>query len=86
MFAAKLLVNLVVASDCYIVLNMFEDVFTFHISYITWGINYNWGIMLKADKVLCVYVQIKRTNQSCAPSQISQPITTEWRTCDGNDK
>ena len=42
--------------------------------------------MLKADKVLCVYVQIKRTNQSCAPSQISQPITTEWRTCDGNDK
>ena len=42
--------------------------------------------MLKADKVLCVYVQIKRTNQSCAPSQISKPITTEWRTCDGNDK
>ena len=35
MFAAKLLVNLVVASDCYIVLNMFEDVFTFHISHIT---------------------------------------------------
>ena len=86
MFAAKLLVNLVVASDCYIVLNMFEDVFTFHISHITWGINYNWGIMLKADKVLRVYVEIKRTNQSCVPSKISQPITTEWRACDGNDK
>ena len=42
MFAAKLLTSLVVASDCYIVLNMFEHVFTFHISHITWGINYNW--------------------------------------------
>ena len=42
MFAAKLLASLVVASDCYIVLNMFEHVFTFHISHITWGINYNW--------------------------------------------
>ena len=32
MFAVKLLGNLVVASDCYIVLNMFELIFTFHIS------------------------------------------------------
>ena len=39
MFAVKLLANLVVASDCYIVLNMFEYVSTFNISYITWGIN-----------------------------------------------
>ena len=35
MFAAKLLANLVVASDCYIALNMFEHVLTFHISHIT---------------------------------------------------
>ena len=86
MFAAKLLANLVVASDCYIVLNMFEHVFTFHISHITWGINYNWGIMLKAGKVLYVYVQIKRTNQSFSPSKISQSITTEWHTCDWNER
>ena len=45
MFAVKLLANLVVASDCYIVLNMFEHVFTFHISHITWGINYNWSLL-----------------------------------------
>ena len=32
MLAVKLLANLVVASDSYIVLNMFEHVFTFHIS------------------------------------------------------
>ena len=31
MFAVKLLTNLVIASDCYIVLNIFEPVFTFHI-------------------------------------------------------
>ena len=36
-FAVKLLANLVVASDCYIVLNMLEHVFPFHISHITWG-------------------------------------------------
>ena len=41
MFAVKLLTNLVLASDCYIVLNMFEHVFTFHISYITWCKNYH---------------------------------------------
>ena len=35
MFAVKLLANLVVACDCYIVLNMFEDVFIFLISHIT---------------------------------------------------
>ena len=89
MFAVKPLANLVVARDCYIVLNMFEHVFTFHISHIshiTWGINYNWGIMLKAVKVFYVYVQIKRTNQKCSPAEISQSITTEWRTCDGNGK
>ena len=38
-FAVKLLANLGVASDCYIVLNMFEHVSTFNISHITWGIN-----------------------------------------------
>ena len=32
MFAVKPLANLVVARDCYIVLNMFEHVFTFPIS------------------------------------------------------
>ena len=31
MFSVKLLVNLVFASDSYIVLNMLEHVFTFHI-------------------------------------------------------
>ena len=36
--ATKLLANLGVASDCCIVLNMFEHVFTFNISRITWGI------------------------------------------------
>ena len=73
MFAVKLTANLVVASDCYIVLNMFEHVFTFHISHITWGINYNW-LLLKAVNVLYVYVQFKRTNQSCLPSKISQSL------------
>ena len=85
MFTVKLLTNLVVGSDCYIVLNMIEHVFTFHISHITWGINYNW-LLLKAVNVLYVYVQFKRTNQSCSPSKISQSITIEWRTCDGNGK
>ena len=84
-FAVKLLANLVVASDCYIVLNMFEHVSTFNIFHITWGINYNW-LLLKAVNVLYVYVQFKRTNQSCSPSKISQSITIEWRTCDGNSK
>ena len=41
-FAVKLLAHLVVASDCYIVLNMFEHVYTFNISHITWCIDYNW--------------------------------------------
>ena len=35
MFAVKLLGNLAAASNCYIVLNMSEHVFTFQISYIT---------------------------------------------------
>ena len=47
MFAVNLLANLVVASDCYFVLNMFEHVFTFHVSHFTWGINYNW-LLVKA--------------------------------------
>ena len=34
MFAVKLPANSVVASNCYIALNMFEQVFTFHIYYI----------------------------------------------------
>ena len=38
MLAVELLANPVVASNCYIVWNMFEHVFTFHISYSTWGI------------------------------------------------
>ena len=67
MFAVKLPANIVVASDCYIVLNMFEHVFTFHIFHIAWGINYNWSL-LKAN------VQLKRTNQGCSPSKISQSL------------
>ena len=70
MFTVKLLTNLVVGSDCYIVLNMIEHVFTFHISHITWGINYNW-LLLKAVNVLYVYVQFKRTNQSCHLQKLS---------------
>ena len=38
MFAVKLLATLVVASNCYIALNMFEHAFTFYISDTTWGI------------------------------------------------
>ena len=45
MSAVKLLANLVVGSDCYIVLNMFGHVFTFHISHVTWGINYNQWLL-----------------------------------------
>ena len=59
-FAVKLLANLVVASDCYIVLNMFQHVSTLNISDITWGINRNW-LLLKAVNVLYVHVQFKRT-------------------------
>ena len=70
MFTVKLLTNLVVGSDCYIVLNMIEHVFTFHISHITWGINYDW-LLLKAVNVLHVYVQFKRTNQSCHLQKLS---------------
>ena len=64
MFAVKLLANLKVASDCYFVLKMFEHVFTFPISHITWGINYNWSL-LKALNLLYFYVQFKLTSQSC---------------------
>ena len=81
MFPVKLLANLVVASDCYTVLNMFEHAITYRISHITWGINYNWSL-LKAVNVLYVYVQFKGNNQSCSPSKISQSVTSEWRTCD----
>ena len=38
MFAVKLLANSVVAGNFYLALNMFEHVFTFHISNNTWGI------------------------------------------------
>ena len=38
MFAVKLLANSVVASNYCIALNMFENVSTFDISHITWGI------------------------------------------------
>ena len=69
MFAVKLLANLVVASDCYIVFNMFEHVFTFRTSHI----NYKW-LLLKPANVLYVYVQFKPTNQSCSPSKISQSL------------
>ena len=85
MFVVKLLVNLVAASDCYIVLNMFENIFTFHIPHITWGINYYLSL-LKAVNVLNVYVQFKRTNQSFSPWKISQSITIEWCTFDENGK
>ena len=75
----------VVASNYYIILNMFEHTFTFYISRITWDINYNWSL-LKAVNVLYIYVQIKRTNQNCSLLKISQSITNEWRICDGNGK
>ena len=70
MFTVKLLANLVAGSDCYILLNMIEHVFTCHISRITWDINYNW-LLLKAVNVLYVYVQFKRTNQSCHLQKLS---------------
>ena len=43
-------------------------------------------IMLKAVNVSYVYVQNKPTNQTWSPSKISQSITLEWHTCDGNGK
>ena len=77
MFAAKLLANSVVTSNCCITLNMFEHVSTFHISHTTWGIIL-YLILLKAVKVLTsyiklcyVYVQFKRASQSCSCSKIS---------------
>ena len=76
MFTVKLLANLVAGSDCYILLNMIEHVFTCHISRITWDINYNW-LLLKTVNVFYVYVQFKRTNQSRSPSKIIQSITFE---------
>ena len=85
MFAVKLLVNLVVAIDCYIVLNTFEHVSLFYISNITWSINYNLSL-LKVGNVFYVYVQFKQTNESWSPSRISQSITIEWSTCDRNGK
>ena len=42
--------------------------------------------MLKAANVLYVYVQNKRINRSYSPSKISQSITIEWHTCNGNGK
>ena len=42
--------------------------------------------MLKAVNASYVYVENKRTNQSWSPSNISQSITLEWHTCDGNGK
>ena len=41
MFAVKLIASLVIASDCYIISNIYEHGSTFHVSHITWGINYN---------------------------------------------
>ena len=38
MFVVKLLANSVVASNCYIVLNILDSVFTLHISHAIWGI------------------------------------------------
>ena len=38
MFAVKLPINSAVFNNGLIALNMFEDVFTFHISHTTWGI------------------------------------------------
>ena len=77
MFAVKLLANLVVACNCYVALNMFEYVFTFHISHTIWGIMFNWSLLNAVNvltsyvKLCSVYVQLKRANQSCSPSKIS---------------
>ena len=68
MFAVKLIANSVAASDCYIALNMFEHVFTFHISHITWGINYNWltfyMFMFNSNEPIKVAHLQKLANQS----------------------
>ena len=37
-------------------------------------------------KFCYVYIKFKRTNQSSAPSKISQSINVEWCTCDRNGK
>ena len=75
MFTVKLLANLVAGSDCYIVLNMIEHVFTCHISHITCGINYNW-LLLKAVNILYVYVQFKRTNKVAHLQKLSNQLNS----------
>ena len=64
MFAVKLQANLVVASDCFIVFehNWFSN-FTFDISHVSSGINYNWSL-LKAVNVLAIFLFSVQTNQS----------------------
>ena len=70
MFEVKLLPSLATVSNCYIALNMFEQVFTFHISHITWVIiYYNWSLLLK------LYFQFRQTGQSCSSSKlVNQPM------------
>ena len=55
MFAVKLLTDSVVTSNCYINLNMFEHVFTFHIPLEV--LYYNWSL-LKAANVLMSYTNL----------------------------
>ena len=83
MFAVKLLANLAVASNFCFVLNMFEHVFTFHISLEV--LYYNWPL-LKAVNILHDYFQFKQTNQGYSPWSIRQSINAEWRSRDRNDK
>ena len=62
MFAVKLLANLVVAIDFYIVLNIFERVSLFNISHITWSINYNWSLLKAVHAFMFMYNLNKTMN------------------------
>ena len=45
-----------------------------------------YNILTSYFKLCPVYVKLKRTNQSCSPSKISQSVNVEWCTYDRNSK
>ena len=73
----------------------FEHAWTgFYISHFTYHLRYYiiidhcWNLLTFYRVILnyVVYVQFKRANQSCSPSNISQLINVEWRNCDRDSK
>ena len=66
---------------CLQLLHCFEHAEQFHFSHITWGII---NVLTGYIKFRYVYVNFKRTNQSCSPSKSRQSVNGERRTCDRN--